>query len=249
MPMTHEKSRPGKGFTLVELLVVIGIIAVLISVLLPVLSRAKDAGYRTQCLANVRQFFIADLAYSNMSGSWHMPGWQGPGDASAGVSSGTPPAWPGIIEFRKTLGLTFYGNNPLQKPDYLPHKWYCPLASRGFGDNTNVDPKTGMDYWVDYAYGMNLQGVDLPPATSDAACEPVNDSARAPQCNMTLVAPFHGYKQRQVKDSASKIMFADAMWYFINEYGVGDAKAFKGWNEASVVSDYTDVNERAHSTV
>jgi len=47
------------GFTLVELLVVIGIIAVLISLLLPALNRAQDAGRSIQCQSNMRQVGVA----------------------------------------------------------------------------------------------------------------------------------------------------------------------------------------------
>jgi prepilin-type N-terminal cleavage/methylation domain-containing protein len=58
------KRRPA-GFTLVELLVVIGIIAVLIAVLLPVLNKARAAANRTACLSNIRQLGIGILMYCN----------------------------------------------------------------------------------------------------------------------------------------------------------------------------------------
>ena len=60
-----QSHRP--GFTLVELLVVIGIIVVLVSLLLPALASSREAARSTQCPSNLRQMIFATMQYAHHS--------------------------------------------------------------------------------------------------------------------------------------------------------------------------------------
>src|SRR5215510_2055319 len=57
-----------RGFTLIELVIVIGIIALLLGILLPALHAAKDSGHRTVCLANLHSIGQAAAGYLMANG-------------------------------------------------------------------------------------------------------------------------------------------------------------------------------------
>lgn len=82
--------RPGAGaFTLVELLVTIGVIALLIAILLPVLGRARREANRAYCLNNIRNMQLAQMQYCNDNGGYLVQA----GLSHAGVGASETVAW------------------------------------------------------------------------------------------------------------------------------------------------------------
>lgn len=86
---SHPRRARVKGFTLVELLVVIGIIAVLIGILLPALSKAKEQANAVKCMANLRTIGQAIVMYAGENNGTLPFGNIGNGD-TIGVNANGP---------------------------------------------------------------------------------------------------------------------------------------------------------------
>jgi prepilin-type N-terminal cleavage/methylation domain-containing protein len=104
------------GFTLVELLVVIGIIALLIAILLPSLNKARESARRTACLSNLRQVHQSYMLYA-LSNKDEMP---------IGVLGG---AWQMNYMIWNNDRYASFGK--LFEADYVkePRVFYCPSDS------------------------------------------------------------------------------------------------------------------------
>lgn len=89
--MNRAPGRRAAGFSIVELLVVIGIIALLMSMLFPVLRSARQTAERAKCASNLRQLGLAFQMYTNDNRQW-LPDWSGwhvyPHDTSPEDSGG-----------------------------------------------------------------------------------------------------------------------------------------------------------------
>jgi prepilin-type N-terminal cleavage/methylation domain-containing protein/prepilin-type processing-associated H-X9-DG protein len=152
------------GFTLVELLVVIGIIAVLIGILMPALISARKSAYITQCGANLRQVGVAMRFYLDSNKGkfplYHPNGglWRDPGSGAMLLENDGRAYW-GVMYLPFLLkNISEYdrqadsGSGATAGLAWARSVWQCPASAV-----TDLDPGYSENYVSDHGatYGLN----------------------------------------------------------------------------------------------
>jgi prepilin-type N-terminal cleavage/methylation domain-containing protein/prepilin-type processing-associated H-X9-DG protein len=190
------------GFTLVELLVVISIIALLMAVLLPALGKARGLAMRIVCANHLKTMALGDQMYASGSDDWHVP-------IVNGLSSNDwlwfeNPLFVRIIDMKGRKNTEKEQGYAAQT---LPKDFKCPLDKRTVGNGgllKNANNIQGV------SYGMNSVGLRSgpPPAGCDGWCYHNSGHPRS-----------HALKTTEVVRPSEKFFFMDSEWFAVDYTG------------------------------
>ncbi|RMD74323.1 MAG: type II secretion system protein [Lentisphaerae bacterium] len=156
MQAGRSTTQKSKRFTLIELLVVLSIIAILASLLLPALGKAKASAQQSYCLNNLKQNIMGALLYADDHDQRTVPA----------ITEWSYSNWTRVDAFRQSIGYPIYSPyNSYQHSWVAPATRLCPTAgaeARGvckerFENAVNYFKQPGLGCpFTSYAYNINL---------------------------------------------------------------------------------------------
>jgi prepilin-type N-terminal cleavage/methylation domain-containing protein/prepilin-type processing-associated H-X9-DG protein len=215
--------RRGTGFTLVELLVVIGIIAVLLGMLMPALSLARAHSRSTKCMANLRTIGQAMLEYAADNRGYILPAYDMPQDpATPGVcyqltsTSQILDGWPCILD------RDGYITAAPQSQDTV---FYCPdtFDQAGMNSGQTGTIVNGNQGWMDWPwYNPVVPGDD--GQTKVATTDPAQGFNKIIRCSYWINS--NNPVSTSAPAAAVPPAFVTKDWYFTTTPGYGVAPYF-----------------------
>ncbi len=175
-----------RAFTLIELLVVVSIIAVLMSILVPALARAREQGKNVYCLNNLRQMTIMAAIYTQDYNGYYPIAYYTTSTPSQAIDY----CWDFTIV--NTLVSTTVEPGILWQGEIIEKIQQCP-SFKG-SSNTPNDPYTGYNYNISYIGHGQFEFIPTPAkanqVTRPANCALFGDGQWSDGANKFMRAPF-----------------------------------------------------------
>ena len=198
------------GFTLIDLLVVVAIIALLVAILVPALNQARQAAYTSVCMSNLHQIGLGMAIYASIYDSCLPYGqrWYNDGPLAGAVSGGRGYSWLGLIYSMGEIKLS---------------ELRCP------GDDRDIDPLDERILYTPFGLDVaefNAWIYEYPPSYT-ALIIGYGLPRKQPWSAFSNGWPSGPVSPGQIPSPATKHVVWDGHWsFFTMMYGIEPAKFF-----------------------